>query len=105
MNNETPFEEKTLCVISLLSWIAGNALVFVKDKHIYPVVGFFLILAYVCVIVALARYSASKFAKILLGIYVTEIVIVFVAMIVQIIYGIYMIVSCIYSCYNYGCPD
>lgn len=105
MNNETPIEEKKLCAISLLFWIIGNALVFVKDKHIYPVVGFFLILAYVCVIVALVRYSASKFAKILLGIYVTEIVIVFVAMIVQIIYGIYMIVSCIYSCYNYGRPD
>ena len=115
-HDNTDSTAKKLCWASLISWITGNALLFGEDlfyaifgefysKVVGPIAGLCLIAGLVLLIVALVNYPKNKFAKVLLIVYLLEIILVIIAFIMAVIACALLIESCFtgcYACYRIG---
>ncbi len=113
MNSEIPFESKVLCLLSLISWVIGNIMVFSKDillnvvgdqcsEYITSLSGLFIIAGFVLAFIVNVRNSNDNIAKTLIKIYIAEIIIVIIVVAVIIIYNIYILASCLFNCGEIG---
>jgi len=113
MKSETPFESKVLYLLSIISWVIGNAMMFGKDllvnvvgaqwsRHIFSLSGLFLISGFVLALIVYSWNSNDKPAGILIKIYIAEIILVIIVVAVKIIYNIYIIASCLFNCSEIG---
>lgn len=105
-----------LCFASLACWLLGNFLLFGDNllskafgsfytTVLMPSSGLFIIAAYVVDIIAAIRYPKNVFSKVLLAIYILEIVLIVIAIIATIVFCISIIPGCYESfqgCLNIG---
>lgn len=96
---------ETLCWASLICWLNGNLLFwknsFFKDilgdflqKIVDPLSGLFFIAGFILLIISLVNYPHSKFAKVLLIIYVLEIIIFIITFFLAFMACMLIIESC-----------
>ncbi len=107
---------ETLCWASLICWLNGNLLFwtnsFFEDilgdfwqKIVDPLSGLFFIAGFILLIISLVNYPHSKFAKVLLIIYVLEIIFFIITIFLAFMACMLIIESCtngISSCYTLG---
>lgn len=87
---------KILCTISLVCWALANMIFIVSDQFFDLLVdamaiftealpGLLLISGYVFAIIAIVRYPRSTFARVLVIIYITELILLFLMMLLLVI--------------------
>ncbi|WP_248404652.1 hypothetical protein [Butyrivibrio fibrisolvens] len=87
---------KTLCTASLVCWALANLILIVSNQFFdllidvmamftEAVPGLLLISGYVLAIVAIVRYPRSTFARVLVIIYITELILFFLMMLLLVI--------------------
>lgn len=87
---------KTLCTISLVCWALANLIFIVSDQFFDLLIdvmaiftevlpGLLLISGYVLAIIAIVRYPRSTFARVLVIIYITELILLFLMMLLLVI--------------------
>lgn len=94
-----------LCLASLACWLLGNFLLLgdtllsrifgaFYTTVLMPSSGLFIIAAYVIDIIAVVRYPKNIFSKVLLAIYILEIVLIVIAIIATVVFCISIIPGC-----------
>ncbi|WP_027206846.1 hypothetical protein [Butyrivibrio fibrisolvens] len=87
---------RTLCMISLVCWALANLIFIVSDQFFDLLIdvmaiftevlpGLLLISGYVLAIIAIVRYPRSTFARVLVIIYITELILLFLMMLLLVI--------------------
>ena len=99
----------TLCIFSLCSWALGNVVLFGErvltdifgyyyTRYILPTSGFFLITGFVLAVIALIKYPKNTFAKILVAVYIIEVILLIILVIIAIVACVLVLRSCAMSC-------
>ncbi len=99
----------TLCIFSLCSWALGNVVLFGEriltdifgyyyTRYILPTSGFFLIAGFVLAVIALIKYPKNTFAKVLVAVYIIEVILLIILVIIAIVACVLVLRSCAMSC-------